>query len=62
MTLTTDNGTQFISSRFLETLGRLGVRITVRENKRERIRSLAALMDEMNAGVVQCGLEMSESI
>lgn len=62
MTLTTDNGTQFISSRFLETLGRLGVRITVRENKRERIRSLAALMDEVNADVVQCGLEMSESI
>jgi hypothetical protein len=62
VTLTTDNGTQFISSRFLETLGRLGVRITVRENKRERIRSPAALMDEVNADVVQCGLEMSESI
>ena len=25
MTLTTDNGTQFTSSRFLETLGRLGI-------------------------------------
>jgi transposase InsO family protein len=39
VTLTTDNGTQFTSTRFIETLGRLGIDLTgffcTRWNERE---------------------------